>query len=445
MSAWPDRPDDFVEWALARRDNVLPTDFVPRQWYGEYVRDTLLAAAADSSESAKLSVVFDEVRRVARHPGGGWMVHLARGASLRADAVVLAIGHRAPSDPIGRKWIGPKTRFIADPWRPFAMNVVAPDEPVVVMGSGLTAVDAVLSLSAQERRAPITLVSRNGLLPQSHSATPLPPADLGDLVSTALTAPGGVRARTLLREVRRMARALAGRGVDWRSVIDGLRPHTARLWQAMPVAERRRFLSRLRPFWEVHRHRMALPVAERFRALLEGGEVRMLCGRVVSARELEKEVRIVVRARGTERQDELSAGWVINCTGPMPSNSADSNPVIGSLLVHGWLRLDELALGIETSPAGNAITASGNELPDVFVVGTLRKPAFWYPCSRCRKDSVHDNCQRDGEHDDGPIDQSAAGCRGPSPARLAAARRPSDDCGADRSAGTAAGGDSHGE
>ena len=51
--------------------------------------------------------ILDEVRRVARHPSGGWVVHLARGASVRADAVVLAIGHRPPTDPIARRWNGP--------------------------------------------------------------------------------------------------------------------------------------------------------------------------------------------------------------------------------------------------------------------------------------------------------------------------------------------------
>ena len=377
MSAWPDRPDDFLEWALRRFGNVLPTDFLPRQCYGEYIRELLLASAADAGELARLSVIFDEVRRVARHPGGGWMVHLERGSSLRADAVVLAIGHRPPSDPIGRKWIGPRTRLIADPWRPFAMNVVRPDDAVVVLGSGLTAVDAALSLADQPRSAEITFVSRNGLLPQAHVETPLPPADLQTLVSELITGPGGVRVRTLLREFRRTARALGARGMDWRGVIDGLRPHTARLWQAMPSSERRRFLARLRPFWEVHRHRMGLPVARQFQAMLDRGDLRIIAGRVVSVREEENRVRAVVRSRGTDRQIELSAGWVVNCTGPMPSNSPESNPVIGSLLVQGQLCLDELALGVETTTAGNAIAADGVEVPDMFVVGTLRKPAFW--------------------------------------------------------------------
>lgn len=44
----------------------------------------------------------------------------------------------------------------------------------------------------------------------------------------------------------------------------------------------------------------------------------------------------------------------------------------------GWLVcLYELALGVETTAAGNAIAAERREIPDLFVVGTLRKPSFW--------------------------------------------------------------------
>lgn len=377
MSAWPDRPDDFVQWAARRYGEVKPTDFLPRQWYGEYVRELVLATAREVSASAELDVQFDEARRVARHPGGGWMVHLARGASVRADTVVLAIGHRAPSDPIGRKWSGPRTRFISDPWRPFAMNVVRPDEAVVILGSGLTAVDAVLSLAQAKRSAPITLVSRNGLLPLAHAAKPVTPADLKALVAELLDGAEELRACTLFRRLRRAVRDVTAAGGDWRSVIDGIRPHTAVLWAALSVAERRRFLARLRPFWEVHRHRMALAVAERFNGLLASGQVRVIAGRVAGAQAEGDEVRLMVVERGNGRFHEMALGWVINCTGPMPSNSAAANPAIGSLLVDRWLQPDALGLGIETTPGGNAIDATGNEVPDLFVVGTLRKPASW--------------------------------------------------------------------
>jgi uncharacterized NAD(P)/FAD-binding protein YdhS len=377
MSAWPDRPDDFVEWASRRYGAARPGDFLPRQWYGEYVRESLLSTAEQAGDSAQLDVVFDEVRRVARHPSGGWMVHLARETSLRAEAVILTVGHRPPSDPIGDRWSGPRTRFISDPWRPFAMNVVRPDEPAVVLGSGLTAVDAVLSLWQQPREAPITLVSRNGLLPAVHAAAPLPPVDLSSLVSEAVAAPGGVRARSVLRLLLRLAREVVATGGDWRSVVDGLRPHTAALWRSMAPVERQRFLARIRPFWEVHRHRMALAVAEPFRALAARGAVRVVAGRVEAARADGELVRLVVRRRGSDQRLEMDAAWVVNCTGPLPSNSVESNPVIGSLLVSGVLRPDELSLGIDTTNDGKAIAVDGSEVADLFVVGTLRKSTDW--------------------------------------------------------------------
>jgi uncharacterized NAD(P)/FAD-binding protein YdhS len=378
MSAWPDRPDDFVQWASRRSgDGVSPKDFLPRQWYGEYVRETLLATARQSGQAAKLAVLFDEVRRAARHPAGGWMVHLARGASIRAEAVVLALGHRPPDDPIRRQWSGPRTRLITDPWRPFAMNVVEPDEPVVILGSGLTAVDAVLSLTRQPRQAPITLVSRRGLLPQPHADTPLPPVDMQPLVRDLVATPGGLRASTLLRKVKRLAGKVAGTGGDWRSVVDSLRPHTETLWQALSVAERQRFLSQVRPFWEVHRHRMAPAIAARFRTLLDSGAVRLVAGRVESARAEGDRVRLVLRERLKDRSIPMEAAWVVNCTGPMPSNSVESNPAVGSLIVQGLLLPDELSLGVETTSEGNAVTANGEKVSDLFVVGTLRKPASW--------------------------------------------------------------------
>jgi uncharacterized NAD(P)/FAD-binding protein YdhS len=377
MSAWPDRPNDFVDWAARRHGPVQPTDFLPRRWYGEYVRELLLKTAQEMSGLAELTVVFDEVRRVARHPAGGWMVHLGREHSLRAEVIVLAIGHRPPADLAGLRWSGPRTRYIGDPWRPFAVNRVGPDDPVLILGTGLTAVDTVLSLAEQPRQAPIFMVSRNGLVPQAHAPTPVIPVPLQALVADLVAAPGGLSARTLCRELRRKVRELAPAGVDWRAIVDGVRPHTAALWQALPYAERRRFLSRLRPFWEVHRHRMALAVAERFKAMLDHGNLRLIAGRVACALADNQAVKVIIHDRKRDRGFVFEPAWVINCTGPLPSNRVESNPVIGSLLVYGWVRPDELALGIETTLAGTALSRDGQEVADLFVVGTLRKPAFW--------------------------------------------------------------------
>jgi uncharacterized NAD(P)/FAD-binding protein YdhS len=376
MSAWPDQPNDFLKWAAAHHGPVSADDFLPRQWYGEYIRQTLLKAAADAGDKIELSVMFDQVMRIARHPGGGWMLNLARGTSVRASAVLLAIGHRSPDDPLSSKWTGPRARFVSDPWKPFAMNAVEPDDAVVILGSGLTAVDAVMSLQSRGHQGPITLVSRRGLLPQPHLQGHPAPVDLNALVMELTAGDKPVEALKLFRKLRQIAERTAVDGKPWQSVIDGLRPHIAMLWSRMPVAQRRRFLSHIRPYWEIHRHRMPVTIAERFSSLLQSGAVRILPGRVESVSADLQQVHLSIRHR-TGPSLAITSQWIVNATGPTPSNSAAANPAIGSLLIQGLLSVDELKLGIRTTRDGNALDAHGHAVDDLLIVGTLRKPDLW--------------------------------------------------------------------
>lgn len=375
MSAWPDRPLDFANWARGQDPGVSDGDFLPRQLYGRYLRETLSLAARDTQ--SRFEVVLDEVSRVARHPRGGWAVHPDRGATIRADVVVLAIGHRPPSDPLREAWSGPKARFLCDPWVPFAVSSIPGDESVAVLGTGLTAIDTVLSLMQQPRTAPVTLISRGGLLPHAHSPTPVVADDLREFIDELVGRPGGLTAARLARAVQSLARKRVAGGGNWRSVVDGLRPHTARLWQSLPEGERKRLVARVRPFWEVHRHRMAMSIADRMRSLIDQSLVRLIRGRVAKAEATGSGVVLEIVERGQADGVNLVADWVVNCTGPMPSNSVESNPAIGSLMLHGWLRRDRLSLGLDTAEAGEAVAAAGETVPDLFVVGTLRKPQFW--------------------------------------------------------------------
>jgi uncharacterized NAD(P)/FAD-binding protein YdhS len=145
----------------------------------------------------------------------------------------------------------------------------------------------------------------------------------------------------------------------------------------MSAKQRQRFLARLRPYWEVHRHRMALSIGAQFGELRDCDWVDVVAGRIVSAQSDGATVRLAIAERGSNCLKEIDAAWVINCTGPAPSNSAAANPAIGSLLVDGWLQPDELGLGLQTTPHGNAIGENGRETADLFVVGTLRKPQYW--------------------------------------------------------------------
>ncbi|MGL4422661.1 MAG: FAD/NAD(P)-binding protein, partial [Gemmataceae bacterium] len=132
-------------------------------------------------------------------------------------------------------------------------------------------------------------------------------------------------------------------------------------------------------FWEVHRHRMAPHIATQLQALLANGTVQQATGSITRALGASDRVVLDWRSRGSppSAATPRSFDWVINCTGPAPSNSPEANPVVGSLLVHGWLARDPLSLGIITTPEGGARSADGALVPDLFIVGTLRKPGLW--------------------------------------------------------------------
>lgn len=393
MSAWPDDPEHFLRWARQHRPEAQGGDFLPRKLYGAYTREALREAAQMSPGQCTIEPVFDEARRAQCREeagGAGWMVHLAQEPSVRADALVLALGHRPPTDPLADRWSGPRHRFIADPWRPFAVHDIRPDEAVLVLGSGLTSIDVILSLCderAGERTAPIYLASRRSLFPQSHLAQPNPAMNLDATIAALLTTHAELSATDLVRCVRELVRGLvrgAERGgggsdgtPDWRPVIDGLRPHTSRLWARLSLPERKRFLEHARAFWEVHRHRMAPAIGARISALGERGVFTRLAGRVTGALAEGESVNVQLRLRGSDEDRRIRVAWVINCTGPSPSNKAEASPIIASMLDQGAVVVDELGLGLRTNDAGWAIDAHGHNPERVLIVGTLRKPMLW--------------------------------------------------------------------
>jgi uncharacterized NAD(P)/FAD-binding protein YdhS len=122
---------------------------------------------------------------------------------------------------------------------------------------------------------------------------------------------------------------------------------------------------------------MAPDVAQRFQSLVREGLVHIIAGSIANVNARDEGIRLYVRTCGDDRLIELRTDWVMNCTGPAASNSVESNPAIGSLLVHGHIRADRLGLGLETTSEGNAVDAQGSAANDLFVVGTLRKPTHW--------------------------------------------------------------------
>jgi uncharacterized NAD(P)/FAD-binding protein YdhS len=166
MSALPDEPDHFLNWLRAREFDAQPSTFVPRRTYGEYLGDLLASAPG-------VTLVRDEVVDI--RPGGdGEPVRLStrRGRNLTAERTVLALGHQPPES--RTDWNGPMRpgQYVADPWSSAALEGLAADESVALIGTGLTAVDLVIEARSRGHRGIFHAISRHGLLPSRHAAAP---------------------------------------------------------------------------------------------------------------------------------------------------------------------------------------------------------------------------------------------------------------------------------
>jgi len=351
MSADPDDPYHFVRWAGAE-----PHEFRGRREYGRYLRDVFAQAAAAHPGRLRVRAARATALRLA---ATGYLVELDRPADrVPADQVVLATGNPAGAGP--GAGLAEHPDYCADPWRPDALDAIPLDAPVLLVGTGLTAVDVALTLIADgRRRAPITAVSRRGQLPLSHTAAAAPPA-----------APALDDCATL-RDVVRAVRASAAEAGDWRAVVDGLRPRMDELWVAFTAAEQEAFLRHLARPWECHRHRMAPSVGARIAELRRAGGFEVRAGGL----------RSVTGAAGGGLRVDFGAerrtfGAVVNCTGPgrLPGSAG---PFIEGLIDAGLARVGPHGLGLDIDGAGRLVAAGGAVQPRLWLVGPLRRGARW--------------------------------------------------------------------
>lgn len=372
MSALAEEPEHFLRYAQRCQGRVGPASFISRRVYGDYLEWLLDNAAATAPPGVCLEHVGGQVTQLTQ-TGPGMLARLEDGRALAVHQVVLAFGHFPPADPpLPDMSFYASERYVRDPWDASRLAALAPATPLLLLGTGLTAVDICMSLLNLDARRPLIALSRHGLVPQPHrpgGGVPAPGPDAHTLWGDAST----VRAQ--LRALRRHARA--DNGADWRDVFAALRPATASIWQAWPMRERQRFLRHLQAYWDCHRHRLAPAVHDRFMSAMAAGLVRIQAGRLTSL-ELDGDgVKVGLRARGADARSLLRVGAVVNCTGPCTRLASAASPLVRQLLAHGMIRTDRLGLGLEVDGRCAVLDAGGTPSERLFYIGPWLKARDW--------------------------------------------------------------------
>ena len=351
MSAWPDEPDHF---ARASGDR---SGFAERRRFGSYLRAILDEAVA----SGHVEVV-QGIAVAAIPVGEEWRIDLKEGGTIFTQALVLAIGNQPP-EPLNFEPEAAGERFISNPWSDQAKAAVreaaASGGDALLIGTGLTMIDTVLSLEAAGHRERIVALSRRGQIPKAHAEFMSAPVEASEL-------PGG----GLLGMWRWLRRRSAE--VGWRAAVDSLRPHSHFLWQRLSLAEQRRFLRHARPWWDVHRHRIAPEVARQIVELVAAGRLEIVAGRIADVRPTGDGLEVAIRRRGKDDADLMRFAFLFNCTGPLGAIERSRDPILRRMLDDGLVRPDQLGIALEVDGRSRAEGADR-----LWALGPLTKGRYW--------------------------------------------------------------------
>lgn len=331
-------PEGFVRFA----PELDPDGFAPRARYGEYL-EHVLDEAGDRVTRIHAEVV--DLQRV----GTTWRLHMSDGAFVAADRVVLATGHGPPANvpgipPVFRA----DPRCVIDPASPGALDRVGPEDTVLVVGTGLTFLDALAVLRSRGHEGTIIALSRHGLLPRAHGSQERVP---GRII------PAGADPLRALRAVRAAAKVH-----PWQEVINTVRDEVADVWASWSQRDRERFLRHLRPWWEVYRHRAPIEALAWADALRRVGLLELGAGRILGLQRDARGLRVSARFRGGAMRD-FTVQHLILAVGPDPK---PGGPLYRALHERKIVREDPLGLGIPTDRDGRAA-------PDLYVVGPNRR------------------------------------------------------------------------
>ncbi len=373
MSALSDEPLHFQDWLKRRAsdgerpEGLYETEaglFASRGLYGQYLRSILDYVMRETAGHAQLRLLPDDVLDVVSSDHGGYELVCAGGQRLAVAGVVLAVGNLPPEE-------GADANICRNAWGEKAWRPLEPDRPVLVVGTGLTMVDVAIALRRRGFLGGIVALSRGGLLPSSHAAIaapwPTPHFTMAEETSLSL----------LMGRLRDEVFAAAEAGVDWRAVIDSMRPVTSSLWSRLPLAERQRFLRHARRYWDVHRHRLAPPHAREVAEMIAEGSLRVIAGRVRSLEDGAHGVRVHYTARGAGGSDAvLDVQRVIMASG-VEHISRTRDPLMQRLLDRGLVRVDAQGLGLDVTDGLNVVRADGTVAERIWALGPIVRGVFW--------------------------------------------------------------------
>jgi uncharacterized NAD(P)/FAD-binding protein YdhS len=381
MSVDPDNADDLTQWLEAfiaaggwpeSDEQYVPVAelFPPRGIFGLYVQQRL-AEAQTLGATRGSTVEHVRAEGVDLHVDDtGVTLSLADGQQLSGSRAVLATGMYAAARTPQRQSSGLNAAAV-DPWDIGTMRLLDPQSRVLIIGSGLTMVDAVVSLQQAGHRGPIDIFSRHGLLPHVRRQPPAWADFLGEDHSIRST-------RQLVRKLREQCALAVENGIDWQAPLDTVRANIGRLWNQATDVQRRQFVRHVRPWWESHHHRSPPPSAALLAQLISQGRVTIQAASLQGFETLPSgQLQLRIRRRGEQQTSVVTGDALINSTGIEYDWRRVDRSLPRQLLARGLIQPGPLALGIAADQGGAVVDAQGRISSRLFAMGPPLRGMWW--------------------------------------------------------------------
>lgn len=374
MSIDPGDDVAFEKWFFETGEHLADPEalgpdgryYARREAFGRYVSAQIVPYLS----SGYIRHVAQKVEHVA-FERGHYVLETSDGGQKRSDILVIATSHPPPSPPAQLGLLAGDGRLVADPTQPGALSGIGPDDRVLIVGSGLTAADVVATLDQHGYRGAITIFSRRGLVSRGHAIGSVEPR--GDFVSKPADT-----VRALVLRVRAEIRDAAEDGIEWQAVFDALRAQGGRIWRNLPLVERQRLVRHIRPFWDVHRFRIAPQVKAVSDRLVREGRLRCLAASLahVDYAGPHSPIGVSLRHRRGGPIEEGEFDAVVVTTGPAHKSIIAQQPYLQSLNGLGLVCLDDTALGLACASNARALDLWGASVPGLYIAGPLARGTF---------------------------------------------------------------------
>lgn len=347
----------FAEW-LDRKRGLPPSEYVTRFIFGDYL--TELFAALISSGNCR--VERGEVTSVRPLEAGGYRISTGDEAT-DVDTAVLCTGHLPPNS-----FLQEHPRIVSDVWAPGALDDIESDDRLLVIGTGATAVDVILTLQRASHRGLITMISPHGHLPIVDAPEERYP-EFFDMEEDDL------RPLSVLRRLREEARRAEKAGLAWQNVLGAFRNNVSLIWQRWSPRERRQFLRHGSQMWLVHRHRLPPDVAKLMASFVAEKKIEIRRARYKSLQETRDGFDVQLAVGGASTQ--ITVNRILNTTGPSLAFNRATRPLYRQLFAEKMARQDDLGLGLQVDDASRLLDDKGEPQRGLYVLGSATRGHFW--------------------------------------------------------------------